>query len=295
MTLRKKKFPYGQFFLHAFFICVCVCYIVPLILLLSISFEGAQNMPFTLIPHEFTLDAYRSAFKAPQKIIDAYGVTIFESVVGVMSSLVIMSMFAYALSRPNFIGRRQVNFLLFFTTLFSGGMVPTYILNSSYLHLNNTIWIYIIPSLMSAWNVIVIRTYFKSLPGELFESARIDGASELRICFQICIPLSTPVLASVGFLRFIDAWNVWSTTQIYIRKPKLYTLQYLLKQVLDSASLIEQMINEGKLSDSMSLVLTNLESMRFALAVIGAGPAMMIFPFFQKYFAKGMVVGSVKG
>lgn len=295
MTLRKKKFPYGQFFLNAFFIVVCICYIVPLLLLLSISFEGKINSDFTLIPQEFTLDAYKMAFKAPKKIIDAYGVTVFESVVGVLSSLILMSMFAYALSRPNFMGRRQVNFLLFFTTLFSGGMVPSYILNSTYLHLNDTIWIYIIPSLISSWNVIVIRTYFKSLPNELFESARIDGASELRICFQICIPLSTPVLASVGFLRFIDAWNVWSTTQIYIRKPELYTLQYLLQQVLNSAALVEQMINEGKLGANMTETLANLQSMRFAMAVVGAGPAMIIFPFFQKYFAKGMVVGSVKG
>lgn len=295
MTLRKKKFPYGQFFLNAFFIIVCICYVIPLVLLLSISFEGAKNADFSLIPHTFSLDAYKMAFKAPKKILDAYGVTIFESVVGVLSSLVLMSMFSYALSRPNFIGRRQVNFMLFFTTLFSGGMVPTYILNSTYLHLNDTIWIYIIPTLISSWNVIVIRTYFKSLPNELFESARIDGASELRICFQICIPLSTPVLASVGFLRFIDAWNVWSTTQIYIRKPELYTLQYLLQQVLNSAALVEQMINEGKLGDNMADTLANLQSMRFAMAVIGAGPAMIIFPFFQKYFAKGMVVGSVKG
>ena len=295
MNLKKKKFPYGQFFLNTFFILVCVCYIVPLIVLLSISFEGAKNMPFTLFPYEFSLDAYKAAFRTPQKVLDAYGVTIFQSLFGVAASLVIMSMFSYALSRPNFIGRRQVSFLLFFTTLFSGGMVPLYILNSSYLHLNNTIWIYIVPSLMNAWNVIVIRTYFRSLPNELFESARIDGASELRICFQICIPLSTPVLASVGFLRFVDAWNVWSTSQIYIRNPKLYTLQYLLKQILDSADLVQQMINEGKLSDSMAGSLANLESMRFAMAVIGAGPAMVIFPFFQKYFAKGMVVGSVKG
>lgn len=295
MTLKKKKFPYGQFFLNLFFIVVCICYIVPLVLLLSISFEGGTNKPFSLIPYEFSLDAYKMAFRAPEKIIDAYGITIFESVVSVSSSLVVMSMFAYALSRPNFIGRRKVNFLLFFTTLFSGGLVPTYILNSSYLHLNNTIWIYIIPVLMNAWNTIVIRTYFQSLPQELFESARIDGASELRICFQICIPLSTPVLASVGFLRFIDAWNVWSTTQIYIRKPKLYTLQFLLQQILNSAKYVEQMINEGKISGDMAESLANLESMRFALAVIAAGPAMVIFPFFQKYFAKGMVVGSVKG
>ena len=295
MKIRNKKFPRGQFFLNLFFIVICLCDIIPFVLLLSISFEGAKNMDFSLIPHRFTLDAYKMAFKAPQKIFDAYGVTIFSSVVGVGASLVVMSMFAYALSRPNFIGRNKVSFLLFFTTLFSGGLVPSYILNTTYLHLDNKIWIYIIPNLMNAWNVIVIRTYFRSLPNELFESARIDGASELRICFNICIPLSTPALASVGFLRFVEAWNIWSTSQIYIRNPRLYTLQYLLKQILDSASYVEQMINEGKIDASMMETLANLESMRFAMAVIGAGPALLVFPFFQKYFAKGMVVGSVKG
>lgn len=290
-----KRPPYGQIALHLFFIITCVCYIVPLIMLVSISLEGKQYAPFSLIPHELTFKAYETAFFNAERILRAYGVTIFYSLVGVMLSLIVMAMFAYALSRPNLIGRRVVNFLLFFTMLFSGGLVPSYIINSSVLHLNNKIWIYIIPGLMNAWNVIVIRTYFKSLPQELFESARMDGASELRICFQICVPLSTPVLASVGFLRFVDAWNDWSTTQIYIRDINLHSLQYLLKQILDSAEALEQMVAQGKINAIALDTMANLESLRFAMAVIAAGPALMVFPFFQKYFAKGMVVGSVKG
>lgn len=292
---QKKTLHKGQLFLNVFFVCACLCYIIPLVLLVSVSFEGAKNTDFALIPHEFSLKAYEMVFRAPERIVNAYAVTIFYSVVGVGLSLLVMSMFAYALSRPNFIGKRVTSFLLFFTLLFNGGLVPNYILNSGYLHLNDTIWIYIIPGLLNSWNVIVIRTYFKGLPNELFESARIDGASELRICFQIAIPLSTPALASVGFLRFVDAWNDWYTCQIYIRDPKLYSLQYLLKQILDSADMLEEMLLRGQLAGGIAESLANMESMRFAMAVVGAGPALLIFPLFQKYFAKGMVVGSVKG
>lgn len=292
MRLDRKRPPYGQICLHIFFIISCLCYIVPLLLLVGISFEGKQFANYSIIPNEFTLNAYKLVFKNPGRLMDAFGVTIFSSVVGVVLSLVVMATFAYALSRPNFLGRRVVSFLLFFTLLFSGGMVPSYILNSTYLHLNDTIWIYIIPVLMNSWNVIVIRTYFRSLPQELFESARIGGASELRICFQIAVPLSTPVLASVGFLRFIDAWNNWNTSQIYIRDIKLQSLQYYLKLLLDNAEMSKQMVAETGMSlGSMA----NVEAMRFSLAVIAALPAMFVFPFFQKYFSKGMVIGSVKG
>ncbi len=291
----KKRTPYGQIVLHIFFIVTCMCYIILLIMLVSISLEGSRDATFSLFPKELSFKAYETAFYSGERILRAYGVTIFYSIVGVLLSLIVMAMFAYALSRPNLIGRRVVNFLLFFTLLFSGGLVPCYIINSSLLHLNNKIWIYIIPSLMSAWNVIVIRTYFKSLPQELFESARLDGASELRVCFQICVPLSTPVLASVGFLRFVDAWNDWSTSQIYIRDIDLYSLQYMLKQLLDSAEYLKEMVARGQMSANMLGTLANLESLRFAMAVVAAGPALLVFPFFQKYFAKGMVVGSVKG
>jgi len=292
---KKKKVQKGQIFLNIFFILLCCCYVIPLLLLVSISLEGDTNTYFSLIPKKFTTLGYELVLKNPGNILQAYGVTIFYSVVGVGLSLVVMSMLAYALSRPTFRSRRWINFMLFFTTLFSGGLVPTYILCSSYLHLNDTIWIYILPPMVNAWNVFVIRSYFKSLPQELFEAARLDGASELRICFQIVIPLSTPVLASVGFIRFVDAWNGWQTSQIYIRNPKLYSLQYLLKQILDNAEYLQKMIASGSVSSSLQFQLNNLETMRFAMAIIAVGPALLVFPFFQKYFAKGMVVGSVKG
>ena len=181
----KKKIGYGQVFLNLFFIVLSLCYILPLILLISVSFEGAQSQYFSLFPKEFSTRAYQMVFENPSRIIDAYAVTIFYSVVGVLSSLVVMAMFAYSLSRPNFKLKNILTFLLFFTTLFGGGLVPSYIVNSSMLHLNDTVWIYILPGMVNAWNVIVIRTYFQGLPKELFESARLDGASELHAwsCF----------------------------------------------------------------------------------------------------------------
>lgn len=291
---KSQKRVLGQVALHSFFVILCVCYVFPLLLVITISFEGGIARGFKLIPEEFSFAAYELIFANPKTILDAYKTTIFYSVVGTASSLIIMAMLAYTLSRSEFKLRRIFTFILFFTTLFSGGMVPAYILNTRYLHLGDTIWIYILPGIINAWNVIVIRTYFQGLPKELFESARLDGAGELRICFRIAVPLSTPVLASVGFLRFVDAWNNWSTSQVYIKTPELRSLQYLLQQIMQSIEMMEQMIQNGMLSGAES-TLANLETMRYAMAVVAAGPALMIFPFFQKYFAKGMTIGSVKG
>ena len=295
---KRQKKAWGQVALHIFFIILSLCYILPLCLLISISFDGNGNASgFSLFPREFTTAAYEMLFANSKRIIDAYKVNIFYCVVGVGSSLVVMSLFAYALSRRHFKLRGILTFILFFTTLFSGGMVPSYVINTKYLHLGDTIWIYILPGMVSAWNVIVIRTYLQNLPIDLFESARLDGATEWKICFRIAIPLSTPVLASVGFLKFIDAWNNWNTSQIYIKNPELVSLQYLLKLIMDDIEMLEQMMQSGGMAvtSEMFQELANLETMRFAMAVVGVGPALLIFPFFQKYFAKGMTIGAVKG
>lgn len=292
---KKHKKLVGQFALNLFFICVSLCYILPLVLMIANSVSGSINQGFSLIPKDFTLNAYKQIFAKPQRLIDAYGVSLFDAGVGTIMSLVVMALFAYPLSRPNFKLKGILTFIVFFTTLFNGGLVANYVIYSKYLHLNDTVWIYILPGMVSAWNVIVIRTYFQGLPKELFECARLDGASELRICFRIAVPLSTPVLASVGFLKFISAWNSWSTSQVYIRNPKLIQLQYLLKQILDDLEKLERMLELGSADVTAMADVRNLETLRFAMAIVAAGPMLVIFPFFQKYFAKGMTLGSVKG
>ncbi len=294
MTKNKKKMSIGQIALHAFFIVLSLCYIIPLVLTISISFEGEASQFFSILPKKFSLQAYEMVFSNPMKLVKAYGITIFGSVVATVGQLIVVSMFAYAVSKRDYIFRNGLTFMAFFATLFSGGMVPSYLVNTQLLQLYDSVWIYVIPALFSAWNVIVVRTFFQGLPGEMFEAARIDGASEFRIYLQIALPLSTPALASVGFLNFIAKWNEWQTSQLYIRNPDKYQLQYLLKIILDSELVLKEMAQSGQASLGGS-ELANLESMRYAMAVIAAGPACLIFPVFQKYFAKGMTLGGVKG
>ena len=296
MNLTKKKFSWGQFWLNTFFIVLCVFYVYPLLLLVSISFEGSHQSGFSVIVKDFTIKAYQQIFSRPEKIIRAYAVTFTYSTVATFGSLAVMSLFAYALSKRDFKFRNVITFVLFFTTLFSGGVVPSYLVNTKLLHLNDKIWIYIFPSLMNAWNCIVLRTFFQGLPDGLHEAARLDGASEFRICLQIVIPLSLPALAAIGFLAFIGHWNQWYTTSIYIRDINLYSLQYLLKIYMDSEETIREMMQQGFMSSlDAEEQLKNIESLRFAMAVVAAGPMLFVFPFFQKYFAKGLTLGSVKG
>lgn len=293
---KKKPVRWGQVCLNLFFIVLCLFYVYPLLLSVAISFEGSTTGSFSLIVKEFTIKAYQQIFSRPGKILQAYKVTFSYSVIATLGSLVVMSMFSYALSKRDFKFRNVLTFLLFFTTLFSGGIVAEYLVNAKLLHLNDKFAVYIFPSLMSAWNCIILRTFFQGLPDGLAEAARIDGASELRICFQIFIPLSMPALASIGFLTFISQWNQWYTTSIYIRDIDLYSLQYLLKIYMDSEASIREMMEQGMMSElEAAQQLKNIEALRFAMAVVAAGPMMFVFPIFQKYFAKGLTLGSVKG
>ncbi len=293
---KKKKFSVGQLCLHIFFILLTLAYVLPLVLMVSASFTDEAALTaggFSLLPSKFSTEAYGMVFNAPDQLLQSYGVTTFVSFAGMILHCLVMSVMAYPLSRRVFAFRKFFNYMAFFTMLFSGGLVPTYLLITKYLGLKNNIWVYIIPSLGSAWNMIILRTGFSQLPDSLVESAKIDGASEFRICFQIVIPLSIPVIATIGFNYFIGKWNDWSTCIYYINKPNLYSLQYLLQRILREIEYLKQ------LSEADRALLEQMEypaeSFRFAMAVLAAGPVMFVFPFFQKYFSKGMIVGSVKG
>lgn len=294
----RRRIKPGQIILNLVFILICLCYILPLLMVVSISLSDTEtfNMAgFTLFPRNFSLASYQAIFRNPDQIVQAYKVTTAYSLMVTAGSLVVQSMCAYALSRREFRLRQPLTFLFFFSTLFSGGMVPSYILNTSYLHLNDTIWIYVLPGLVSAWNIIFMRTNFQQLPDGLIEAATIDGASELRICFTIVIPLSTPVLAVVGFNTFIANWNQWATTMMYIRRNmELYSLQFLLQRLLKEVEYAKAMAAEGIVADASELEIPT-EGFRFAMAMVAMGPMVFIFPFFQKYFTRGLTIGSVKG
>ncbi len=294
MSIFKKK-NLGQLFLYVFFIIVAILYICPLMVVISASLTTEKSLTgtgFSLLPLEFTLEAYKAVFEHPEQIIDSYIVTILFSGIGTALSVLIMGLAAYPLSRDTFRLKNIITFYFFFTMLFGGGMVPSYILNTRYLHLNDTIWIYILPSLVSAYSLIIIKTSYRSIPVELIEAAKIDGGSEMFICFRIIMPLSKATLASIGFLKLVGAWNEWFTATIYIRNPKLYSLQYLLQRILREIEYVKQMAELNSFADAANLP---AETVRYAMAIVAAGPMLVVFPFFQKYFVKGMTIGAVKG
>ena len=291
----RKQDKIQQVVLAIFFAIVCLIIIFPFVLLLSASFSSADVLAakgYQIWPKPFDISAYKYVFQNPQQILRAYGVTFVFSVTTMVLSVLLMAMVAYPLSRDNLKGRSAINFYLYFTMLFSGGLVPTYLLISRTLHLNDTIWVYILPGLISPWYVFMMRTFFKGIPGEIIESATVDGASEYTIFLKMILPLSKPVLATVALFMFLAKWNDWNTALIYITKPELYSLQYLLQKIMEDINMLKQNQMAATMMDSMNVP---SETVRMAMAIIVAGPALVVFPFFQKYFVKGLTIGSVKG
>lgn len=284
-------------FIHMVFVFVCLLCLIPFITVITISITSEQhlnNYGYSIFPRMIDFTAYKYIFKNPMQIINAYKVSVIVTTVGTFTGVLIMSMTAYCLARKNFLLRKQFMFYIFFTMLFSGGMVPSYILITQYLKLGDTFSVLILPSLVNVFHIILLRTFLQKLPSSLFESAKLDGASEFMIYFKIALPLSTPSLATVALLSSLGRWNDWYTPLLYIRDDSLNPLQYMLYKMMADLQFITnnlQNIPENMLNTH----LLPSESARMAMCVLAAGPMMFIFPFFQKYFVKGLVVGSVKG
>lgn len=291
-----KKRKEIHIFSHLFFIVVSLIMLLPFLLVLSISFSNEMDIAkhgYRFIPLKVDFSAYKYVFANPGPIVNGYMVTIFISVVSMVFSTLLMAMIAYALSREIMQHKSAISFYLYFTMLFGGGMVPTYILITQYLHLTDNLLVYILPSLISPWYVFMMRTYMRELPPALIESAYIDGASEYKIFTSIILPLSLPALATIGLFVFLGQWNSWYPSLLYINNSKLHTLQYQLQRIMQNIQLLQQesMGMDGMLSQKD----IPSETVRMAMVVIVAGPALVIFPFFQKYFVEGLTVGSVKG
>jgi len=297
--MKSKKKIYSRIVIHLFFVLLCLTFFIPMLYVISISLSSDAEISrfgYRLFPNNITWDAYKYIFRNTRQLIDSYKVTAITSIFGGALSVLVMTMVAYPLSRENFHFKKSISFFIFFTMLFSGGLIPTYILNTQYLGLNNNVWIYILPGLASAWYIIIIRTFFQQLPSSLVESAKIDGASEITIFAKIVMPLSTPVVATVFLMVLLAKWNDWYTTLIYIRDSKLYTLQYMLQKILREVEFIRSVTSEMSMGMNISLDQeVPTEPVRFAMVIVAAGPTLVIFPFFQKYFTKGMTIGAVKG
>ena len=281
---------------HLFFILFGLVCIVPFLIVISASFSGETDLAFngfSVLPRKWDLTAYAYLFENPKTILNAYAVTAIITAAGTFLSVVFMAMAAYCLARNNFRFTGLLTFYIFFPTLFSGGLVPSYIINTQYLHLTDKLAALIFPTLINVFHIIMLRTFFKQLPESLFEAAKMDGASEYRIFFTIVVPLSKPVIATVAFLGALAKWNEWYNAMLYIRSDELVPLQYMLQRMMmNLQSLLDAMTNAPSMVNIQDLPGENL---RMAMLVVAIGPMMLIFPFFQKYFTRGMTMGAVKG
>ncbi|MDY4975420.1 MAG: carbohydrate ABC transporter permease [Clostridia bacterium] len=292
----RKSEKVSKIIIHIFFVILSLIFIIPIWTLFAISITSDAdivNYGYQLIPKNVDWGAYKYIFTSASSILTSYKVTIIISAVGTFLSTVIGAMCAYTISRYDFAYRSRVTFYMFFTMLFGGGMVPSYILMTQFLHTQNTYWAMILPGMINVWNIFIMRTFFQQIPSSIIESATIDGASELKIFIKIIVPLSTPALATIGLLQLLGYWNAWMPAMLYVTKQELYPLQYLLQSMLRNMQEIMKNIElTGMMIDTGSLP---MESMRMAMAVLAVGPILLIFPFFQKYFVQGLTVGSVKG
>ncbi len=299
MSAKRTKISGSSLLINSFFSLFSLTFIIPFLLVVAVSFsneEDIQNFGYKLIPKRFDVMGYKWVFSNPQQIIDSYKFTALQSVLGTFLAVLVMALCAYSLSRRSFKFRGPTTYMIFFTMVFSGGLMPSYILTKQYLHLDDTLWVYILPALASPFQIIVFRTFFQELPASLMESAKMDGASEWRIFFQIVMPLSKPVMATISLICLLDRWNNWNTSLLYIQDQKLYTLQYLLQRILREADYIRSMAKEDPMGAmSGQAMQIPMETMMFAMCVVAAGPMLLVFPFFQKYFARGLTVGAVKG
>jgi putative aldouronate transport system permease protein len=268
---------------------------VPFLLMFAASFTSERSLVATgywFIPKEFSSAAYDYLWLQKNIIIRAYGITVFTTVFGTTVSLLITVLLAYPLSMTRLPGKGVIMFFVVFSLLFNGGLVPTYIMYTQYFHIKNTIWSLIIPNmLMNAFNVLLIRNYFfSSVPHEMIEAGRIDGAGEYMILLKIVLPISAPILATVGLMNGLAYWNNWYNGLIYLSDDKLYSIQVMLNAILQSV----QFLASHNVGVSAAIPLPTA-AVRMAIAVIAVIPVLIAYPFFQKYFVKSITLGAVKG
>ena len=278
----------------AFITIIAFVCLMPFILIISNSFTSEQAIRFhgySLWPQEPTLEAYSIVFRNPEKILRAYGVTLSIAAIGTSIGLLLITMTAYVISRKDFKYRNYLSFFFYFTTLFNGGMVCTYIYYIQYLNLKDNIAALILPGLFNVFYLLIMRSFIAQIPSALIESAKIDGANELRTFLQIVLPLLGSALATIGLFMALYYWNDWYNAMLYINTAKKYPLQYMLYDMLMQQQAMMQIASQiGVRMEELPS-----SSLKMAMAVVATGPIILLYPFVQKYFVKGVTIGSVKG
>lgn len=271
---------------------VCV---LPFIIIVSGSFTDNATIlkeGYSILPRDFTLSAYQTIFKAPKDILQAYKMTIYYTVVGTALGLFMITLTGYVISRKEFKYRNQVSFLIYFTSIFGGGMIPWYLMYANVLNMKGTTFAIWFPALMSPFLIILMRTFIVgSVPDAITESAKIDGAGQFTIFARIVMPVLRPGLATVGLFLALGYWNDWYRSSMFSTNSETWELQFYLYDLLNATTALKQMAQGTSISTSQ----LPTESVKLAMAVVATGPVLLFYPFVQKYFVSGITVGAVKG
>ncbi len=266
----------------------------PFVLMVSASFSSEtaiMSSGIGLLPKDFSTEAYKLAFSSPKLLIGSYILTIIMTVSGTICGLFLITMTGYALQRKDFMFRNKISFFIYFTTLFSGGLAPTYLWITKYLGLMNNYLAVFLPLLMSPWLTFLMKNFIKQIPFEITESGKVDGAGDFRIYLSLVLPMLKPALATVGLFLALGYWNEWYNSMLYLQNADYYPLQYYLYRIVNLATYLKQSMAGANVT--VGSMPTN--TIKMATAVLATGPIIFVYPFIQKYFITGMTVGAVKG
>ena len=291
--IRKKNDP-TVFISHIVFILLSLSTVIPLILLIVISFTSQQSIfeiGYSFFPNQGDLTGYKYLLDGGRTLVGSYKTTIIVTVVGTILGTAVMTMLAYTLSRPNYRYRTIVSFFIFIPMMFHAGIVPSYIVNTSVYNLKDNILVLILPSLVSCWNVVLLRTFFQDLPYEVIESGVIDGANEFTIFYKLAVPMAKSGIVTIALLTMLGFWNQWTPSMIYITKASNQTLQYYVYRMITST----EILREEAMALGLSMNEIPSDIVKYCAAVVVMGPTLLVFPFFQKYFVRGLNSGAVKG
>ena len=287
-----------QTLMHIFMILLVLSCVLPFLLMVMASLTEEMTLTrngYSFFPEVFSLETYRYIIRSAGTILRGYVMTIVVTVIGTVCNLVLTILFAYPLSRKDRPYRSGLSFFLFFTMLFNGGLVPTYMMYANTFHIKNTLFALIVPSLMmNAFYVIMMRSFFSSsIPDSLIEAAKLDGASERKILMSIVVPLSKPMIVTLVLMVGLGYWNDWMNGLYYVTEQKLYTIQMILNNMINNIEFLTR--NASMLGSAASSMKIPQVGIRMGIAVIAVLPVLIIYPFLQKYFVKGIVIGGVKG
>lgn len=273
-----------------FLLCLIMLYPVVFVFGRSFTSDAERAMyPLRLIPQQFDWSGYKFIFFSGSNIINSYATTIARTLVGTVVNLVVSCLLAYPLSKREYPPRKLLTTLIVFTMWFSGGLIPSYLLNKD-LGLVNSFWVYILPCAVNTYNMIILRNFFMEVPVTLEESAKLDGANDFTVFLRIYLPLSSAALATIGLFYAVSHWNSWFDSMLYMNKKEMWTLQYTLRQLINSANVID-ISTVGTSVDNIPPA----DTIRMSTIIVAIVPILCVYPFLQKYFVKGLLVGAVKG